>query len=659
MAQKSRYISGMYRPNMLYGTIIRSPINRGRITSIDIPPMGDDVVVVRASDIPGSNGLRILKETLPLLTGETIHYLGQPILAVFAPTLEDAKVHASSVAIQFDTIPPDMEDRGIFTDRTVTHGDIDKALMDHPRVVERSYLTRELESSYTAPTGALSYPEDDRVIIHASTQWPFHVRDSVAEVCGLQKRRISVYTTPYSPNYGEKLVYPSMYACLTALASIKSGRPARLISRFPALSPRITVLRKTALDESGIPCAEDILVTADVGAYPLFAEEITEHLRCGVMGYIPLDHYRIRVKTLHSPHPPRYHFDGFGYPSALFSSESHISEICYDQEVNPAQWRLNQYTSQQLHLLNGASMGETPLEEVIQRVVKESAFNRKFAVCKINQVQRSSHASFRGYLRGIGIASGFAPNGFSRNYPWEKLYSVQVRLDENNRLSIHTSLCNSGASYTWRRTSSEILGIPEENIEVVYGGTRELPNSGPHILSRDISIITPLIRRCCESIKSQRFKEPLPIIVKRGFKAKSHEPIQEFHRFKPFTTACWGAVVVELEVDSVSFMPEFRGIWCAIDCGRLFNEEVLRNNLRTKLLKILHLAVGGRITPDYMPKVEIQFVDRGSSVPLSGSQVLVGLFYAAFTSALSQALDRSITELPITPPDILAQLEDL
>jgi len=276
----------------------------------------------------------------------------------------------------------------------------------------------------------------------------------------------------------------------------------------------------------------------------------------------------------------------------------------------------------------------------------------------MNQIQRGRGPSFTGYLRGIGISAGYAPNGFSRNYPWEKQYSVMVRLEENSRLSIHTSLCNSGASYAWKQTCSEILGIPKENIEIAYGDTSNLPNSGPHILSRDIAVITPLIKRCCESIKSQRFKEPLPIVVKRGFKAKSHEPAKHFHTFLPFETACWAAVVVEVEIDSISFMPEFRGIWCALDCGTLFDENLLRSNLRTKLLKDLQITVGERITQEYMPKIDIQFISRGSSVPLSGTQVLSGLFASAFTSAVSQALNTSITNLPLSPPDILSVLED-
>jgi len=659
MARETQFISDIHREGMLHGTIIRSPVIRGKITSVSIPPVPKGTVVLTAKDIPGSNAVRVLQSTFPLLTQETIQYIGQPIMAVFSPTLEEAQVFAQSISIQFDTIPPAEEQQAIFTDRTVSHGSMDESLEQASRIIEHTYNSLEQKRMFTAPTGAVTAFSDDALIIYASTQWPFHVRGIVNEVCALQKRTVHVRTTAYSPNYGEKLIYPSLYGCLTTLAALKTGKPARLIDKFPVESPRITITRKSFLDEYGTPFAEDIDVSADIGAYPLFADEITEHLRAGVMGYIPLKAYRIRVCTLYSPSPPRYHFDGFNYAAGLFSTEAQMNAICSEFAVNPAQWRMHRYTGKDLKLSNGAVMKTPPLEELINYVVNKSDFHRKHTASKTNQVQRKLHASFTGYLRGIGIASGYAPNGFSRNYPWEKKYSVAVRLDEKNKLTIHTSLCNSGASYTWKKTCNQILGIPEEDIEIAYGDTSDLPNSGPHILSRDISIITPLIQRCCESIKSQRFKEPLPIIVKRGFKSRGHEPSETFHEFRPFDAACWGAVVVELEVDSISYMPEFRGIWCALDCGKIFNEEKLRNNLRGKLLRALHIAVGGRITPEYMPKVDIHFIDRGSSIPLSGTQVLTGLFSAAFISALSQALDRQVAKQPLIPSDILTALEDL
>ncbi len=656
---KTGYISSVHAQDMLHGTVIRSPISQGKITSYDIPAFSPDVVVITAQDVPGSNSLRVLQETMPFLTQDSIQYLGQPIMAVFAPTYEQAKVCASSISIQFDTQPPEKNQTGVFSETSASHGDVEQVFASADQIIERSYTCREQQSTFTAPTGAFTKLDGDKIMVTASTQWPFHVRGTISEVCAVGKRKVLVRTADYSPNYGEKLIYPSIYGCLAALASLKSGKPARLISRFPMTSPRITVIRKSALNSDGDLTGEDVLITADIGAFPLFADEITEHLRGGAMGYIPAEAYRISVKALYSPNPPRCHFDGFGFSAALFSSESQVSEICSAARANPAQWRLNRYGGKELHLLNGAVIPASPLNELMEEVIRKSDFHRKYAVCRMNQLQRNSHSVHAGYLRGIGIASGYAPNGFSRNYPWEKKYSVSVRLDQNNKITILTSLCSSGASYAWKKTCSEVLGIAEEHISVMQGDTGNLPNSGPHIISRDIAMITPLVRRCCESIKKQRFKQPLPIVVKRGFKARSEEAGKEFHRYLPFSTVAWGAVVVELEVDSVSLMPEFRGIWCALDCGKIYDEQQLRKTLRTKLLRALQLTVGSRITYDYMPRTDIHFIRREHSMPVSGTQVLIGLFYSAFCSALSQALNRRASEIPLSPPEILELLEEL
>lgn len=750
MKHEEQYISALHRKNMLYGTIIRSPIPKGYIANIDVPrDHQEEMVIISSKDIPGSNAVKIMQDTMPLLANEEISFIGQPILAVFAPSYEEAKLFGASIKLEFESKPSQPTDHSkespteeksalskepTFLERILKEGDIDTVLQESHSVVEHTFQYEGGRTQFSAPTGALAEPEEDRIIIYAATQWPFHVRNTAASVCGIQKRKLLVRQTAYRPTYGEKLIYPSLYGSLAALCAVKSGKPARLISQFPLFHPSVTVTRKTGIDEEGTPLGEDIEIIADVGAYPVFVDELITHLSSGVTGYVPLKASRITARAVRSNTPPKYYFNGFGYDVGLMTSESQATFLVENLQVNPAQWRLNNFVKKQLPLMNGSKIKPPDIKKLIDTVTARSDFHRKFAVNRINKQQRRKRSISPGYLRGIGISSGFAPNGFSSSFPGETHFSVSVRLDENDKVTINTSMNISGAVSTWIETVHQILGIPKKSIFIAQGDTNTLPDSGPHILSRDIAILTPLVQRCCESIRNQRFKAPLPLEAKRGYRPKGspkgsrsaksrkeetpisqntvsaedekreesegavgssaidqsknqaidqsknqvnqqaneapnpqspkepEENSKENSRKRkiapPFAHMCWGAMTVELEVDSVTFLPEFRGIFCSLDCGKVFNKKALISGLKSKLLNCITDSVGGRITSEFLPPIDIELIEHDDGQPLSGSQTITGLFKAAFLSAFSQALDKEVTSLPVSPQKILAYLEE-
>ncbi|MCK5156263.1 MAG: hypothetical protein KAQ69_07540, partial [Spirochaetales bacterium] len=101
MTKDKDYISAIKRPGLLYGTIVRSEIPTGTIDSIELPDFPKNIQVISSKDIPGSNSVKVLDTTLPLLAGDTITYKGQPILAVFAPSSEASQSAAEYIRIHY------------------------------------------------------------------------------------------------------------------------------------------------------------------------------------------------------------------------------------------------------------------------------------------------------------------------------------------------------------------------------------------------------------------------------------------------------------------------------------------------------------------------------------------------------------------------------
>lgn len=533
--------------------------------------------------------------------------------------------------------------------RVTTWGTPDILFAEADEVAEQTYLTSSERSPQSSPTGAIAEVSDDRIFVKAASQWPFHVRNTVADACGFQKRRVVVSQANYRPTHDEKLIYPSAYAALAAIAALKSGRPAQLISDEPSYRPEIIVHRRTALNKEKMPVAAIIDVQVNLGAFPMFVKEVIEHVTTGAAPIYDIGGVRITVRVIKTPTPPRHHFNGLGFAACLFSAEAHFSHITSRKQLNPLGWRIKNLKSNQFRPADQLRLKYGLIRELLERAAANSDFNRKFAAYEMQRRRSRGLSTFSRYARGIGLACGYGINGFSRDYRDERRYSISMRLDTNDAVTVSLSFCESEAEGFWRKVISEILNINERQIVFSYEETSKIPDSGPDVLRRDTSVITGLIVRCCESIKSQRFKEPLPIDVRRGYSSTPNSDDST----PPFESVSWGAVVLELEIDTITLEPQVKGIWSAFDCGRVFYPERLKAALTVALYDGIFRCGGIRAEQGVQPHIDVDIAVHDDGLPTSAAEAAFGLLSAAYAAAVSQALNIEVTSLPFGPEQIL------
>ena len=717
---QSPFITTYSKEHMLFGMIICSETFSGRIHSIKLPQLSKDFLVITAKDIPGSNCIKVLDQTFPLLAYENIQYKGQPLLALFGPDREAVISKAYEIAIevledrQFQKAPQEQEETAVpeeekaaseenletgilpeqlnlpeepdqqkgqllhanifrisGTERNSQHElhidwgtpDPQPDSVETPqslsgnmpssgKIVDQTYMTNSEESSITAPSGAYAEMVEDHLEIHVSSQWLLNVRNNVSEICGISKRKVFVHPTDYHPTEGEKLIHPTVLAALAALATLKTGLPARVLSDQPVLRPETIISKRTALDPDGVPVSEIIDIQIHVGAHPIFADDMLMQTALGVIPFYPLKTLQIHAAAITSQTTPRHLFGDFGYAAGQFAAEAHASHIAATQQVNPASWRLKYMKDAHLLPVEFPKPRYTLIRDLISKTVQNSDFNRKFAVYEMQKKRRKTLSTFLRYARGIGIACGQGINGLDRTTKFETNYSIEVSLEANDRVKINTSLSEVGAVVIWKQIVKEQLGIEEDHIEVLKLNTSEIMDTGPDILGRDVHIVTILIQRCCESIRSQRFKEPLPIVVRRGYKRPAGDDVPLIN------SSGWGSVVVEVEVDTVSLRPQLKGIWSAFECGRVYYPAMVKKSI----LSSFHLAMKQSGADDQLSETQVErevlLIEDSEGLPASVTRLAYGLFQAAYLQAVSQAMNHTVSNIPIGPEQIVAILGD-
>ncbi len=690
MTKDKNYISAIKRPGLLYGAIVRSDIPSGTIASIDLPDFPKNIFIISSKDIPCSNAVKILNTTLPLLASETVTYKGQPILAVFAPSSEAAQSAAGYIRInytdteellqlnfgqEFDDPDPVQENptnpmidkqdsdsqkpadnikvSNEILKKVITWGNPDKLFAEADSIIEQTYITGPEKSPLTAPTGTLVEFINDKLIVHAATQWPFHVRNVISEVCGVPKRKVTVYQTGYHPTHDEKLIYPSIYGALCAVAAMKTGQPTRLICSEPSYRPESAITRKTALNSDHEPLAEIIDIQINIGAYALFAEEMIKQIAAGAAPLYDIEGIRMTIRLLSTPSPPRHHFRGLGFSSAMYSAEAHASYITMKTQSNPLVWRLKHLKSSKSRPADQTKIKYALLKELLENTAQRSDFYRKHAVYEMQRQKQQTLSPFFRYARGIGIACGYGISGFSRVFSEEKKHSITVILEANNAVTVSLSIFEPEAEKIWKIIISEALGVDTSHITIEYGDTAHVPDTGPDVLRREIHHISNLIDKCCDSIKSQRFIKPLPIKVKRGFKL----PADLDTKRQLFSGLSWGSVIVELEIDTITLEPIIIGTWGSFECGRIFRPEKLASALTKSLHEGIDRCGGAQVKPGSQPVIDVFIKEVDTGLPTSATETAYGLIAAAYTAAVSQALNNQAASLPFGPGEILKILE--
>ena len=640
----------------LCGIIIRSSIDSGSILGITPPKADKRFFILGPKDIPGSNTVAVFDDDFPLFASTDISYRGQPIIALFGPDTETVEVKSREVEIDFQLTA----DAGPYHTKHVHSpivyrwGNLHEILSQSATTFERTYVDRRVWTREDTVTQVRTWIDGDLLRVEAPTQWPFHVRDTVATVCGRTRKSVVVHPKGHFSPKDEKLILPSVLAAVSALATMKSGKQVRMISRFPTYKSPITISRRTALDAQGKPIAEAVEAIVDQGAFPLFTAELFKQILTGLIPMYELQAFSATVKIAESHSPPSHFFGDLGYSSALFSTEAHASALARSREANPSNWRMKHYADGKKRSEVLETLPIAKLRDLMGETCTVSDFARHHSVYELQRKTRNPISAFLNYSRGIGISCGAGVSGFSSESPLHTAAKLSVTLDTNNRVIVNSSFFTSRKTTTlWRSVIAKELSIERENVSFVEPDTMHMADTGPEVLSLDVERSVIMLMQCCNAIKAKRFQEPLPIT--ESITAKSALPASPPAMF---SSRNWGCLIVELEVNTISFDVEIRRVW-----GRFtFSNTTDIRRLQMKFRHIINTSLREcNVTPIHRdgipPLMDIQVNTLESEAyPSSATSALRAMVMAACTSALSQALNCDATKMPITSEDIISYI---
>jgi CO/xanthine dehydrogenase Mo-binding subunit len=667
--------------------------------------MPPSYTLIRAGDIPGKNQLVDLP--VPILAQDAISYFGEPLAILVGPDESRLEEFAAKCRVRAEEEIPSFSLNSftadqVFAAREIAMGGDTNAFEEAASVISGIYRTGIQEHWYSEPVGAMAvYSGDDssrfpggELLIHTATQWPFHVRASVAQALGIAPEAALVEPVRGGFSLDGKLWYPSLVACHAALGSWLTKRPVRILLTWEEdfrYSPKRTgaeIRISSALDEQGRLLGTEVHALVDSGAQAVFSDEILDRVCLGSLGSYKHGTIKIAASAVKTNVPPEGPFAGFGLSQGFFAMERHVSRIADTLKMDPAEWRkLNSMGREKSLAIGGALKEPVRLDALLDTAAAMSDYHRKWASYELLRARRRSDSegdiaefakSSQEAFRGIGIACAYQGSGFMYHGADRGNYSVEATLDKEGVLEIRSSIipAHNEVFVIWRSIAMESLSLEADAVRIVFAATGKTPDSGPDALSREITILTRLVEKACGNIKKQRFRDPLPITVRRSYRpSKAQTWTGRVFDPQAFSSLSWAAAVVEVEIFPHEYAPKIRGVWLGVDAGKILSEVQARRSLRFSTIQALGWAsreqlsyVEGQIplrhiydydipSPPDIPSVHIDFIWNDAVNPKGIGELPFSCIPAAYAQAVSQAMDHPFEKIPITARDVWEALK--
>jgi aerobic carbon-monoxide dehydrogenase large subunit len=486
---------------------VRSPYAHARITGIDtgaarglpgvlavvtgaelvaegVKPISASLSFGRTGGQPGATPPR------RALAHERVRFVGEPVAAVYASTLAQARDAAEAVVVEYEELPV-VADVAQATARgaplvwdaatgnvaaEMRHGRPDAtaaAFAQAAHVVKLAITNQRVAALTLEPRSVLaSYdPASARVTLRMSTQMPSGVRNTLCkEVLGIAPEKVRVVVGDVGGGFGMKTgIYPE--DVLVAWGAFKLQRAVKWVADRSEEFLSTTHGRdvhcraELALDATGRILALRLRSHANVGAY---ATPTGVAIQLLIGPWVQTSVYDIQTIDFHfqavlTNTAPTGAYRGAGRPEAIYTMERLMDEAARQTGIDRvALRRRNFIRPEQMPYIN-------PMQQTYDSGKFEAVMDQGLALADWNGFEaRARESAARGRLRGLGLATFLEWTGGN---VFEERVTVSVTPDGMIEVFSAVNAMGQGIATTLAQLVVDAFGVPIERVRIVLGDT--------------------------------------------------------------------------------------------------------------------------------------------------------------------------------------------
>ena len=530
LTEGAHYVADLRSKNAAFVRFVRSVEAHGRLVSIDVEearrsPGVLGVFTAADLELPDLAPIPMVDQRMPrpLLARDTVRFVGEPLAVVVAETAAAAADAAEQVIVDIEPRRAVVSLADAATDDALVHPDAGTNLAfalpgteaapsslastdapagiepgsptDVPETidaerssgrsdspvgevtVEASLVSQRLAAVPLEPRSAAAQwsPDGARLTFWASSQAPHRVRDTLADLYGLDPAAVRVIVPDVGGGFGAK-GSPLPEELLLAGLSRAVGRPvtwtetrgenltASVHGRAQSLRMRLGGTRMGRITRY------ELDITQDAGAYPMIGAFLPTLTHATFTGCYDIAVTAATGRSYVTNTSPVGAYRGAGRPEAIFCIERAVEMFAAKIGMDPAQVRrLNFVTPDQFPF-------EVPSGRVYDSGNYRAALEAALEAAGYEQLraeQARRRAATDPMLLGVGIASYVE----STSAGVSELGEIELAADGSLIVRTGATPYGQGHATCWSMLASEVTGVPMGRIRVISGDTEQIATS--------------------------------------------------------------------------------------------------------------------------------------------------------------------------------------
>ncbi|MEO1291890.1 MAG: xanthine dehydrogenase family protein molybdopterin-binding subunit [Pseudomonadota bacterium] len=550
---KGTYTDDMQAVGQTFVYFLRSSIAHGTIDSIDTSAAeaAPGVVKVFTSkdfesvggvpcgwQITDKHGEPMKEPKHPILAEGKVRHVGDPVCAVVAETLAQAKDAAELIELDITELPAVVDMTKAETQGVSVHDEatdnvcydwefnadmkaaVEEGFAKAAHVTTLEFTNNRLVANPMEPRAALGEYDAsrDEYTLHTTSQNPHVIRLLMgAFVLNIPEHKLRVNAPDVGGGFGSKIYHYAEEAFVTFAAKVV-GRPVKWTSdRSEAFISdahgRDHVTKaELAMDAEGHFLALRCDTYANMGAYlSTFAPCIPTWLHATLLaGQYKTPAILCRIRAMFTNTVPVDAYRGAGRPEATYLLERIIDKAAREMKISPVELRLRNFIPKE------AFPYATPVAVEYDTGDYEATLSKALELADAAGFEaRKADSASRGKLRGLGLscyieACGIAPSSLvgalgARAGLYE---AATLRVNPTGSVSVFTGSHSHGQGHetTFAQVVSEMLGIPMDQVDIVHGDTSRIPFGMGTYGSRSLAVGGSAIVKAVDKIVAKARK---------------------------------------------------------------------------------------------------------------------------------------------------------
>ncbi|WP_313089678.1 xanthine dehydrogenase molybdopterin binding subunit, partial [Pseudomonas sp.] len=522
-------------PNQLHVYARMSDRAHARIVRIDTAPcyaVPGVAIAITAQDVPGQLDIGAVMPGDPLLADGKVEYVGQPVIAVAADSLETARKAAMAAIIEYEDLEPviDVVDalrkkHFVLDSHTHKRGDSATALSGAPRRLQGSLHIGGQEHFYLETQVSSVMPtEDGGMIVYTSTQNPTEVQKLVSEVLGVSMNKIVIDMRRMGGGFGGKETQAAGPACMCAVIAHLTGRPTKM--RLPRMEDMTMTGKRhpfyveydVGFDDDGLLHGIEIDLAGNCGYSPDLSGSIVDRAmfhsdNAYYLGDATINGHRCKTNLASNTA-----YRGFGGPQGMVAIEEIMDAVARELGKDPLDVRKRNYYGKTER--NVTPYYQTVEHNMLEEMTAELEASSEYA--KRREEIRAFNAKSPILKKGLSLTPVKFGISFTASFLNQAGALVHVYTDGSIHLNHGGTEMGQGLNVKVAQVVAEVFQVDIDRIQITATNTDKVPNTSPTAASSGADLNGKAAQNAAQTIK-QRLIE---------FAARHYQVTEEDVEFK-------------------------------------------------------------------------------------------------------------------------------